>query len=496
MPAPEKLAMSRNQAKTVPEAIRTLFVAGTASGISDRQHLERFVECRDEGSEAAFAALVDRHGAMVLRVCRQLLGDVQSAEDAFQATFLVLARRAAAIREPERLGPWLYGVARRVAKEARARGGRPGDPHELTGREGRLIADEQEEGPDRRALRREECQALHEELGRLPAKYLEPIVLCYFVGLTHDEAANRLRWPVGTVSVRLRRARKILEDRLTRRGFAPTALLAVATGIGAGGQARAGSVPASLAEATIRAVRPFLPHLTTAWGAVPPAALIAEGVIQAMFWSRIRILIVVSLVVGLAATGSSIAFYRGQGAPQAVPQASKPVITTEPEPRASSAPTPAPVRSDNESPPPLSDRAQSRIMIARQIRDHYFRRYQAGQVDLDDYLKWQMRFTDLIEAEVGRALKDFDPVMLLDTELKGFRTLERHVNELVEKKQVGEIDSKIIEFYRLEIEEKLERAKAKARPAANPGEAGKAAQAPGRIPPPAPPVPSATAPLR
>ena len=103
---------------------------------------------------------------------------------------------------------------------------------------GSCVADE--EGPDRESIRREEFLALHEELGRLPAKYLEPIVLCYFEGLTHDEAASRLRWPVGTVSVRLRRARKILEERLTRRGLAPAAAAACA---GVGDRGRGGREP-------------------------------------------------------------------------------------------------------------------------------------------------------------------------------------------------------------------------------------------------------------
>src|SRR5580693_2017598 len=101
--------------------IGTLFDAGTAGGLSDRQLLEQFAGRRDASSEAAFEVLVQRHGPMVLRVCRNVLGDSTDAEDAFQATFLVLVRRCGSIRRLESLGSWLYGVACRVAARARSR---------------------------------------------------------------------------------------------------------------------------------------------------------------------------------------------------------------------------------------------------------------------------------------------------------------------------------------------------------------------------------------
>jgi hypothetical protein len=393
------------------------------------------------------------------------------------------------VRNPERLGPWLYGVARRVAREARVRGGRPQRAQELAGRESQLLADE--EGPDCESIRREEFRTLHEELGRLPAKYLEPIVLCYFEGLTHDEAACRLGWPVGTVSVRLRRARKILEARLTRRGLAPAAAtLMLASGTEA--EAKAGVVSASLAEPTLRAA---FSHPTATLG-VPssstPVALIAGGVIRTMFWYRIRTLAIAWLAVGLVATGSTVAFYHGQGAIQSTPEATKQGPGARPEDQAS----PAPVHISPESPPALSDRTQARIIIGSQIRDHYFRLYQAGEVDLDTYLRWQMRYTDLIESEVGRPLKDFDPVILLQTSLQGFQRLEKIIKERVEKGQSPRIDAQVVEFYRLEIEEKLERAKAKGRPTTSPGEAGKSSPPRGPIPPPTPPLPPVTVPRR
>src|SRR4051812_30726042 len=167
--------------------LRLLTAEGTGQ-LLDRQLLERFATQRDE---AAFTALVKRHGPMVLRVCRRVLQDGHAAEDAFQATFLVLVRKAGSLRQRELVGNWLYGVAYRVAARARVEAARrrgrerrpalppPGDPlAELTGRELAL--------------------ALDEELNRLADKYRAPLVLCYLQGLTRDEAAQQLGCSLGT----------------------------------------------------------------------------------------------------------------------------------------------------------------------------------------------------------------------------------------------------------------------------------------------------------
>ena len=187
--------------------LQTLFDVGVVAGLTDCQLLERFLARREKEAEPAFAALVTRHGPMVLNVCRSLLRNPHDAEDAFQVTFLVLARNAGSLRCPDRLGPWLYGVAHRTARQVKARdrrrrrremnaamfGTRPEvDGHDFTVEIG------------------EEIEALHEEIQRLPAKYREAIVLCDLQGETHDEVARRLGRPVGTVSSRLSRARERL----------------------------------------------------------------------------------------------------------------------------------------------------------------------------------------------------------------------------------------------------------------------------------------------
>ncbi|WP_435018015.1 sigma-70 family RNA polymerase sigma factor [Tundrisphaera sp. TA3] len=199
-----------------PRQMRRLWAAGPAGGLTDAQLLERFAARRDGAAEVAFEALVVRHGPMVFRVCRALLRDERDAEDAFQATFLVLARKAGRVGAGGPLGPWLHGVARRVSLKARSASAR------RARREGgAILADPPASGstspcPDL-------APTVHEELGRLPEKYRRPVVLCHLEGLTHAEAARELGWPVGTVSVRLARARDLLRHRLARRGFAPDA---------------------------------------------------------------------------------------------------------------------------------------------------------------------------------------------------------------------------------------------------------------------------------
>ncbi len=176
----------------------------------DRQLMECYVARRDP---AAFRDLVARHGPAVLRTCRRLLHDAHEAEDAFQATFLILVRRAPSIRDPDLLGRWLVGVARRVAIRARRRGVRQSERER---RWGEMHPTSHEQDWPLLEIRR----AVREELGQLPDLYRQPLALCYLEGLTHEEAARRLDCPVGTVKVRLVRARGLLRDRLDRRGIA------------------------------------------------------------------------------------------------------------------------------------------------------------------------------------------------------------------------------------------------------------------------------------
>ena len=206
--------MGSGSRQAVLGSIDRLFRSGTGIGLSDAQLLERFVLGHDEGAESAFNTLVERHGPMVLAVCRRVLNDPHDAQDAFQATFLVLVRRAGTVRKRESIGDWLHGVARRVSAHARADLARRRTV-ERRAVTGSLIAYE----PPLPYV------DIWDEVEYLPNELRAVVVLCYLEGLTHEQAARRLGWPVGTVRSRLARARDRLRADLIRRGTAPDAAL-------------------------------------------------------------------------------------------------------------------------------------------------------------------------------------------------------------------------------------------------------------------------------
>ena len=263
------------------QTIRVLFEVGTVGGLTDGQLLALFASHRDEAGEAAFAALVARHGAMVLSVCRGVLGDAHDAEDAFQATFLVLAKKIRSIRDPDLLGNWLYGVARRTAQKSKVRRTRW---RTRTEREASMSSIAGNDSPaELRPIQAEQTAALHEEVDRLPNRLRIPIVLCYLEGLSHAEAASRLRWPIATVRSRMARARGLLRSRLTRRGLA-YASVATASQIP---RAALAEVPHALAEQTTRAACRLAAGATPAIVSASVATLTTE-VLNAVFMGRVK----------------------------------------------------------------------------------------------------------------------------------------------------------------------------------------------------------------
>jgi RND family efflux transporter MFP subunit len=265
--------------------LRRAAAASGGTGLTDAELLGRFADRRDD---AAFEALVWRHGPLVLGVCRRILGHAQDAEDAFQAAFLALARKADAVRRRGAVGPWLYRVAYRAALRARGRAAVPAAPlpDDLPARP----------APDevgRRDLRR----VLEEEVRRLPARYREPAVLRYLEGRSTAEAAVALGCPPSTVLSRLAWARRRLRDRLRARGVGLPAAVAAAAVMGA----EAGAVPARWVAATVAAAVPFA--AAPGLGPTRPAAL-AEGVLRAMFLTKLRVGAV--LVLGVFATGAGL----------------------------------------------------------------------------------------------------------------------------------------------------------------------------------------------
>jgi RNA polymerase sigma factor (sigma-70 family) len=279
--------MKPDTARPLLRDIDTLFRGGAVGGLTDGELLGRFVASRDE---AAFEVLVHRLGPMVLGVCRRMLHDRHDAEDAFQATFLVLAQRAPAIEPPDRLGPWLFGVARRVAMRANR-----------DRRKSRVatMADPPERAVEAGAEADDLLRLLDRELGRLPEKYRAPIVLCHLEGKPYKEAARLLGWREGTLSGRLTRGRSLLAARLARLGVTTSAgsLAMVLT------KEATASVPASWAVAAAGVA------CAIRGGGMPVvaagAAALAKGTLRTMLMTRLRVASAALVAVGIVGVGAA-----------------------------------------------------------------------------------------------------------------------------------------------------------------------------------------------
>jgi RNA polymerase sigma factor (sigma-70 family) len=279
--------MGERRLSGVLQRLRGLARAGAAEA-ADAELLRRFTARRDE---AAFEALVRRHGPMVWGVCRRVLRGSHDAEDAFQAVFLVLVRKAASVARPELLGNWLYGVAYRTAREARAAAARRRIKEREAGAMPRDHSPEPESWRDALPL-------LDQELSRLPDKYRIAIVLCDLQGAGRRDAARRLGLPEGTLSSRLARGRVLLARRLAKYGLAVSGG-ALAAALAA--DAASAGVPPALAAATVRAAALF-----AAGGTVSAhAAALTEGVLKAMLWTKLKTAAALALAVGLLAAGAA-----------------------------------------------------------------------------------------------------------------------------------------------------------------------------------------------
>jgi RNA polymerase sigma factor (sigma-70 family) len=290
------LGLSEGQRFAVQTDLGRLFSAGTVIGLTDGELLERFTTRPGDGAEVAFAALVERHGPMVQRVCRRVLNNAHDADDAFQATFLVLVKRARTIRDRDSVASWLHGVAFRVASSARAAASRR-HWHE---RKGAAMARDSRTGDDHHDL----GAVLQAEITRLPERYRGAVVLCYLEGQTYEDAALHLRLPVGTVKSRLARARERLRRRLVRRGVVPSAL---AVGAALEGELAASPLSTALIDVTVRAAIRFAAGSTAAPGVVPAsAAVLAEGVLKAMALAKWKSAVLSLVGVGMVTSGAIV----------------------------------------------------------------------------------------------------------------------------------------------------------------------------------------------
>ena len=291
--------MANERVHTVLRYVRQVVSPPDEAAGTDGQLLKRFVRERDE---AAFLALVQRHGPMVLGVCRRVLPHVQDAEDAFQATFLVLVRKAHAIADGERLSNWLYGVAVRTASKLRVREARRRKCERRAGSLPRVEPDPDGPEPDLSPI-------LDQEIQQLPKKYRTPFLLCYLEGKTNREAAEALGCPAGTVSSRLAWARQRLRTRLARRGIAPTAAIAgIGLAEGELGRATAAAVAAELEARTVQlALQISAGKLAAAGGVSPRAVILTREVMRTMFWTSWKGLAVSGLLtVSLIGAGAGV----------------------------------------------------------------------------------------------------------------------------------------------------------------------------------------------
>jgi RNA polymerase sigma factor (sigma-70 family) len=421
--------MSGVRAKGLHQDLAVIFGGGAAAALTDGQLLDRFLGPADETSEQAFEALVRRHGPMVLRVCHQVLGDSHEADDAFQAVFLILARTGCSVLQRESVASWLYGVALRVA--ARARKGL------IKRRRVEQLADDDLDAVEAPILEgtvrwNESAEIVHQEVSRLAEKYRAPIVLCYLEGLTHDQAAARLNWPVGTVRSRLSRGRDRLRGRLSRRGVTAPALLGPLTGwlgVGGGSSAEAAAlarailpaVPAGLVTATLRSACQFASGKSAAVALFSAASLaLTKEVLRTMAMKRIAVaawaLVPAGFIVFAAGTmlGQEPGREGGQGAPavqskegkrQAAPAAAveKTKVLVDPLERE------------------LLDAARQRLEAQRAY-------YEEGRITIDRFIMGSQRLM-----EIER--------MLSQTKEEALAAIQRHVDRLkeIEAREQGEL---------------------------------------------------------
>jgi RNA polymerase sigma factor (sigma-70 family) len=355
--------------------LKTLFQVGVMASLSDGQLLQRLLTERGSASEAAFETLAQRHGPMVLRVCRDVLGDLHDAEDAFQATFLVLARKAASVRKADSVASWLHGVALRVAVRAKTDAARR---HRYERRAATMRTDLFSSGENRP----EDWTALHEEIQRLPVGYREPLVLCYFEGLTTESAAARLCRPHGTILSRLSRARDRLRARLTRRGVAPTA---DAVAIGLAGRRAALGLPDALLSVTTRNATAVMAGRAVT-GSLP-AVMLAKVVVRGMLMAKLKPFVGTLLILGSGVAGTAVTAHQLAG-PQPKPRAAAPTA------QAAEATPPK----DRAKPPDTPERLRAQL----EIRKAELRRAEAERDVAKSTIAINKRLNDRIKGSVSQ----------------------------------------------------------------------------------------------
>jgi RNA polymerase sigma factor (sigma-70 family) len=383
--------MAGGQVRAFNEPLEMLFGAGTCAGLSDGQLLSRFVAGRDAAGELAFEALVMRHGPMVLRICDQALDDPNDVHDAVQAVFLVLANRAGAVRNRDSVASWLYGVALRVASRARVTAIRRRIRDRRTNMAAQAAAAmEPRQAEPAPAESDDRAQVLYQEVGRLPEKFRAPIVLCYLEGLTHDEAATRLSWPVGTIRSRLSRGRDALRHRLSRRGVTAPVVVgplsvwlaseqaASAAAAGTIATSSSGALPTSFSSALVKMVSQVaVTHSPAVSSGNAGTLALAQGVLNMMALKKL--IVMASVLVSLSAItiGGGVVWVRTSQAQGSRQEAAKAPASDAPK-----TDTAAKIVEDVEA----VILVQNMLALARRRYDRVRHMYENAQVEYDRVL--------------------------------------------------------------------------------------------------------------
>ncbi len=435
--------MAEGQLRNVLQHIRKLAALRTVGKGLDCELLERFVTHQDE---AAFAALMERHGPLVLSVCRRVLRHVQDAEDACQATFLVLARKAASIRKRDSVASWLHGVAYRVARKLKATAARRRVPESLP-----VDLPAAETTPE--TTWREVQVVLDEELQRLPDKYRAPLVLCSLEGKTRDEAAQQLGWTEGTLRGRLERGRERLRARLSRRGLTLSAAL-LATMLSQSTAATA--LPASLVGGIVPAASALAAGKATATGLVSPSvAALVEGVVQTMLVAKLKIIVWAALAIGVLSAGAGVLAYQ-KAVPEAVSEG-KAGPPQPPPPRAEATRIVLQDVQQKGQQERLQTLLKARVEVAEAELDARRREFLAGRGILDNLMGASLR---LVRAQQELNPNKADQLPTLEAHEKLMKEIFETNKARFNAGRIAPQDFKEAEFYYLEAQIWLERAKA------------------------------------
>ncbi len=410
-------------------------------GASDGELLTRFLKGRDS---SALAELVRRHGPMVWGVCRRLLPSPQDAEDAFQATFLVLLRRADSVQPPERVGNWLHGVAQRTALKARALAAKRAQrEHPRSDLSEVAVAPE--------VASTELGVVLDQEVSRLPDRYRVVVVLCDLEGKTRKEAAQQLGWPEGTVAGRLARARALLAKRLLRRGVAVSAgamaLFSTSTA--------SASIPPAVLGVTLQGIR----ELATSHRALPEAfsahaVALAEGVIHAMVLSKFKSLGAIVVLLGMLAAASHF----GAQVVHNPVQAGEPAPVQPALPHAAQPPAPPPKQTSEAK---IEQLLKRRLDLLTQMEEVAQMRFKNGTMTMHEVQKISLRRSN---AELELCKTDKERVAVLEKIVNLCKQMEERVHQLRMAARVSATEVQETQLQRLDAEIALERARAKLAP--------------------------------